>query len=61
LVRKSRKSREEWKIYKNVFDQHTERRIFELSSQKYFKELKVPLALGKKQMFLLQKGMMEAE
>jgi len=47
LVRKSRKSREEWKIYKNVFDQHTERRIFELSSQKYFKELKVPLALGK--------------
>lgn len=47
MVRKSRKSREEWKIYKNVFDQHTERRIFELTSQKYFKELKVPLALGK--------------
>lgn len=47
MVRKSRKSREEWKIYKNVFDQHTERRIFELSSQKYFKELKIPLALGK--------------
>jgi RIO kinase 1 len=47
LVRKSRKGREEWKIYKNVFDEHTNRRIFELASQKYFKELKVPLALGK--------------
>lgn len=46
-MRKSRKSREEWKIYKNVFDEHTNRRIFELSSQKYFKEIKVPLALGK--------------
>jgi RIO kinase 1 len=47
VVRKSRKSREEWKIYKNVFDQHTNRRIFELSSQGYFKELTSPVALGK--------------
>ncbi|MGV8162019.1 MAG: serine protein kinase RIO [Candidatus Nanoarchaeia archaeon] len=47
MVRKSRKSREEWKIYNNVFDQHTNRRIFELSSQGYFKELQSPIALGK--------------
>ncbi|MGV8169482.1 MAG: serine protein kinase RIO [Candidatus Nanoarchaeia archaeon] len=47
MVRKSRKSREEWKIYNNVFDQHTNRRIFELSSQEYFKELSSPIAMGK--------------
>lgn len=47
MVRKSRKSREEWKIYKNVFDQFTERRLFNMASQGYFKELESPLALGK--------------
>ncbi|MCF7872319.1 serine protein kinase RIO [Candidatus Woesearchaeota archaeon] len=47
MVRKSRKGREEWKIYKNVFDQFTERLIFNLSTQGYFKELIQPIALGK--------------
>ncbi len=47
MVRKSRKSREEWKTYNNVFDQHSNRIIFELSSQKYFKELTSQIALGK--------------
>lgn len=47
MVRKSRKSREEWKTYNNVFDQHSNRIIFELSSQNYFKELTSQIALGK--------------
>lgn len=47
MVRKSRKSREEWKIYNNVFDQFTTRGIYELSSKGYFKDLKSSLALGK--------------
>ena len=47
MVRKSRKGREEWKIYKNVFDSFTERNIFSLSSQGYFEELIQPIALGK--------------
>lgn len=47
MVRKSRKSREEWKIYKNVFDEFTNRNLFTLSTQGHFKELEVPIALGK--------------
>jgi RIO kinase 1 len=47
MVRKSRKSREEWKIYKNVFDSFTERNLFLLSSQGHFGELESPIALGK--------------
>lgn len=47
MVRKSRKGREEWKIYKNVFDSFTERAVFNLSNQGYFEELVGPLALGK--------------
>ena len=47
MVRKSRKGREEWKIYKNVFDSFTERSIFNLSNQGYFEELISPIALGK--------------
>ncbi|MFP4567951.1 MAG: serine protein kinase RIO [Candidatus Woesearchaeota archaeon] len=47
MVRKSRKGREEWKIYKNVFDSFTERSVFNLSNQGYFEELIQPLALGK--------------
>jgi RIO kinase 1 len=47
MVRKSRKSREEWKTYNNVFDQHSHRIIFELSSQGYFKDLTSQIALGK--------------
>lgn len=47
MVRRSRKSREEWKIYKNVFDSFTEKSLFKLSSQGYFEELASPVALGK--------------
>lgn len=47
MVRKSRKGREEWKIYKNVFDSFTERGVFNLSNQGYFEELISPIALGK--------------
>jgi RIO kinase 1 len=47
MVRKSRKGREEWKTYKNVFDSFTERNIFTLSSKGYFNRLVSPLALGK--------------
>ena len=47
MVRKSRKSREEWKIYKNVFDSFTERHLFQLASQDHFEELEMPVALGK--------------
>ncbi len=47
MVRKSRKSREEWKIYNNVFDQFTTRLIHELSGKGYFKDLKSNLGLGK--------------
>jgi len=47
MVRKSRKSREEWKIYNNVFDEFTKRNIFTLSTQGHFKDLESPIALGK--------------
>ncbi|MCC7575051.1 serine protein kinase RIO [Candidatus Woesearchaeota archaeon] len=47
MVRKSRKGREEWKIFKNVFDSFTNRVIFDLSNQGYFVELTQPVALGK--------------
>jgi RIO kinase 1 len=47
MVRKSRKGREEWKIFKNVFDSFTNRAIFDLSNQGYFEELIQPIALGK--------------
>ncbi len=55
MVRKSRKGREEWKIYKNVFDSFTERNIFSLSSQEYFEELLSPIALGKEANVFLAK------
>lgn len=42
-----RKSREEWKVYKNVFDEFTIRLIFKLSSQGHFEELKSPISIGK--------------
>ena len=47
MVKKSRKSREEWKIYKNVFDQFTERLIFKLITEGHFERLSIPIALGK--------------
>lgn len=47
MVRKSRKGREEWKIYKNVFDAFTNRAIFDLSNKGYFDEIIQPIAMGK--------------
>jgi len=42
-----RKSREDWKIYKNVFDNFTERTIFKLQSQHIIDELLSPIKIGK--------------
>ena len=42
-----RKSREDWKIYKNVFDNFTLLNLHKLSSQGHFDELQSPVALGK--------------
>lgn len=42
-----KKSREEWKIYKNVFDNFTLLNLHKLSSQGHFDELTSPIALGK--------------
>lgn len=42
-----KKSKEIWKIYKNVFDQFTERLIFKLKTQKIIDELKSPIQIGK--------------
>jgi RIO kinase 1 len=42
-----RKSKEIWKVYKNVFDQFTERLIFKLKTQKVIDELKSPIQIGK--------------
>lgn len=41
------RSREEWKIYNNVFDKFTINLLRKLSSQGYFEELESPLAMGK--------------
>jgi len=40
-------SREDWKIYQNVFDKFTIGLIKKLISQDYFEELEMPLAVGK--------------
>lgn len=57
MVRKSRKSREEWKIYKNVFDSFTNRVIFDLSNKGYFEEIIQPIAMGKEaNVFLAQRN-----
>ena len=40
-------SREDWKIYQNVFDKFTIDLIRRLISQDYFEELEMPLAVGK--------------
>ncbi len=39
--------KEEWKVMGNVFDNYTNRRLFKLSSQGYFDELKSPISIGK--------------
>ncbi|MDP2750803.1 MAG: serine protein kinase RIO [Nanoarchaeota archaeon] len=40
-------SHEKWKVFENVFDQHSLRNLFKLSSQGYFVELKSPISVGK--------------
>jgi len=47
MVRKSRKSREEWKIMHNVFDNFTERRIHKLITEGHFEGLYGQICLGK--------------
>lgn len=42
-----KQSREEWKIYGNVFDEFTNNHLFRLAAQGYFEELTSALALGK--------------
>jgi RIO kinase 1 len=42
-----RPSREEWKTYNSVFDQHTNRLLFKLSSQGHFDELVTIIGPGK--------------
>src|SRR6056297_2952496 len=57
MARKSRKNREEWKIYKNVFDSFTNRTIFDLSNKGYFDEIIRPIAMGKEaNVFLAQRN-----
>lgn len=43
----AKKSREDWKIYKNVFDNFTNRTIFKLMSQGVIDDLKSPIKIGK--------------
>ena len=43
----AKKTKEEWKIYKNVFDNFTLLNLHKLSSQGHFDELTSPVALGK--------------
>lgn len=41
------KTREEWKVWGNVFDNYTFRNLFKLISQGYFEKLKSPISVGK--------------
>jgi RIO kinase 1 len=43
----AKKNKEEWKIFKNVFDQFTERTIMKLMSQKIIDGLESPIMIGK--------------
>lgn len=41
------KSKEKWKVYKNVFSEFSLRALFKLSSEGHFEELKEPIMIGK--------------
>jgi RIO kinase 1 len=43
----AKRSKEEWKIYNNVFDKFTLELLFKMSSQGHFDELESPIAIGK--------------
>lgn len=52
-----KKSKEEWKIYNNVFDKFTLELLFKLSSQGHFDELVSTIAMGKEaNIFLASRG-----
>lgn len=40
-------AREEWKVYGNVFSEHSRRLLFKMSSQGYFEELESQVSVGK--------------
>jgi RIO kinase 1 len=53
----ARKSKEEWKVRGNVFDNFTNRVLFKLSSKGLFNELESPIKLGKEaNVFSASKG-----
>ncbi|NQU97865.1 serine protein kinase RIO [Candidatus Woesearchaeota archaeon] len=41
------KSKEQWKVYKNVFSEFSLRTLFKLSSERHFEELVSPISIGK--------------
>lgn len=50
-------TREKFKTYKDVFDQHSERAIFKLTSEGHFDKLLGPVSIGKEaNIFTAQKG-----
>lgn len=42
-----KKSKEEWKVYKNVFSESSRKNIFKLKSEGHFEELASPISIGK--------------
>jgi RIO kinase 1 len=40
-------NREEWKVYGNVFSEHSRKLLFKMSSQGYFEELEAAVSVGK--------------
>lgn len=43
----ARITREKFKVYENVFDNHSMRNLFKLASEGYFEELRSPIQIGK--------------
>lgn len=43
----ARITHERWKVFENVFDNHSLRNLFKLSSEGHFKELRSPISKGK--------------
>ncbi|MBU1202172.1 MAG: serine protein kinase RIO [Nanoarchaeota archaeon] len=41
------KSKEKWKVYKNVFSEFSRKNLFKLTSEGHFEELKTPIFIGK--------------
>jgi len=47
MAARSKKSKEEWKVWGDVFDEFTLRTLFKLESQGHFDVMKSPIAIGK--------------